>query len=54
MLKAILIIVVVIAVVLGGLLSLRSSGRAGMPSEDVLKRASARAREQDAAEKKDG
>jgi hypothetical protein len=53
MFKAILIIVIVIAVVLGGLLTLRNSGRTGLPSEDVLKRASARAREQDAAEKKD-
>ncbi len=46
--KAILIIGLVVAVLIGGLLALRSSGRAGMPGEDVLKRASERARKQDA------
>jgi hypothetical protein len=46
--KAILIIALVLAVIIGGLLTLRSSGRAGMPSEEVLKRATERAREQDA------
>jgi uncharacterized membrane protein affecting hemolysin expression len=53
MFKAILIIVVVIGVILGGLLTLRSSGRAGMPGKDVLERASKRSREQDEAEKDD-
>ena len=48
--KAFLIIMLAIAVIVGGLLTLRSSGRSGMPSEDVLKRASKRAREQDAAD----
>ena len=47
MLKAILIIVLVVGVLVGGLLTLRRSGRAGMPSDEVLKRASKRAREQD-------
>jgi hypothetical protein len=42
--------VLVVAVVAGGLLTLRNSGRSGMPGEDVLRRASKRAREQDAAE----
>jgi hypothetical protein len=46
MFKAIIIFVIVIAVLFGGMLALRSSRRTGMPSEDVLKRASQRAREQ--------
>jgi len=48
--KAILIIVLVLGVVIGGLMTLRSSGRAGMPDDAVLKRAAKRAREQAAAE----
>ena len=51
MLKAILIIVLVIGALIGGLLTLRSSSRTGMPDADVLKRASKRARDLDAAEK---
>jgi FtsZ-interacting cell division protein ZipA len=47
-LKAIVIVVVVIAVLVGGLLTLRSTRRSGMPGEDVLKRAADRAREQSA------
>jgi hypothetical protein len=46
MLKAIIIVVVVIAVLFGGILTLRSSRQTGMPSEDVLKRASEQARRQ--------
>ena len=46
MLKAIVVLVIVLAVVFGGMLALRSSRRTGMPSEDVLKRAGDRAREQ--------
>jgi hypothetical protein len=49
--KSILIVLLVVGVILGGLLTLRSSGRAGMPDVDVLKRASKRADEQAAAEK---
>jgi hypothetical protein len=45
-LKTIIIFLLVIAVLGGGLLTLRSSRRSGMPSEDVLKRAAERAREQ--------
>jgi Protein of unknown function (DUF2897) len=48
MLKTIIIFVVVIAVLGGGLLTLRNSRRSGMPSDEVLKRASDRAREQSA------
>lgn len=53
MLKAIIIIIVVIGVVLGGLLTLRNSGRAGLPDQAVLERAAKRAREQAAAEDKE-
>jgi hypothetical protein len=52
-LKAIIIFLVVIAVLGGGLLTLRSSRRSGMPSEDVLKRATERAREQAAKDEAD-
>jgi hypothetical protein len=50
MFKAIIIIVLVVCALIGGLLTLRSSGRVGMPSEEVLQRAAKRAREQAAAE----
>jgi hypothetical protein len=53
MLKAIIIIVAVIAVLGGGLLTLRSSRRTGMPSDEVLKRAADRAREQAAKDEAD-
>ena len=46
MLKAVVVLIIVLAVVFGGMLALRTSRRTGMPSEDVLKRASQRAREQ--------
>jgi len=51
--KAIIIIIVVIAFLVGGLLTLRSSRRTGMPSDDVLKRAADRAREQAAKDEAD-
>ena len=44
MLKALLIVGLVVAVLGGGLAVLRRTGRAGMPSEDVLHRAAERAR----------
>ena len=53
MLKTIIIFIAVIAVLGGGLLILRSSRRSGMPSEDVLKRAAQRAREQAAKDEAD-
>jgi hypothetical protein len=46
MLKAVVVLIIVLAVVFGGMLALRSSRRTGMPSEDVLKRATDRAKEQ--------
>jgi uncharacterized protein YxeA len=51
--KAILIIVLVVALLVGGVLTLRSSARTGMPNEDVLKRAASRAREQNAKDDAD-
>jgi hypothetical protein len=51
--KAIIIIVIAVAAVVGGLLTLRSSGRAGMPDAEVLKRAAKRADDQAASEKDD-
>ena len=53
MLKTIIIFLAVIAVLAGGLLTLRSSRRTGMPSDEVLKRAADRAREQAAKDEAD-
>jgi hypothetical protein len=50
MLKAIIIIVLVVGALVGGLLTLRNSGRVGLPDDSVLQRAAKRAREQAAAE----
>lgn len=50
--KAIIIIFIVVAVIGGLLLTLRSSRNAGTPSREVLERAQERARKQ-AAEDKD-
>ncbi len=52
-LKALLIIALVVAMLVGGILTLRRTARTGMPSEDVLKRATQRARDLEASEKKD-
>jgi hypothetical protein len=49
--RALLIVILVVAVILGGLLSLRSSGRAGMPDDEVLRRAQKKA---DAERGRDG
>ena len=46
MFKTIIIFVIVAAVLIGGMLALRSSRNAGMPSEEVLKRSTERARQQ--------
>jgi Protein of unknown function (DUF2897) len=48
MLKVIIIFVIVFALLVGGMLALRTSRNTGMPDEDVLKRAAQRAREQKA------
>jgi hypothetical protein len=50
MFKAIIIIVLVVGALVGGLLTLRSSGRMGLPNDEVLRRAAKRAREQAAAD----
>jgi hypothetical protein len=50
--KALLIVVLVIAGLAGLLLTLRTRRNAGTPSADVLARAQERAREQAAAEKR--
>jgi hypothetical protein len=46
MFRAVIIIIIVAAVLIGGMLALRSSRNTGMPSEDVLKRSADRARQQ--------
>ena len=51
MLKAVVIAVIVIAVLVGGLLTLRNSTRTGMPGEDVLRRAKQRELELKEAQK---
>jgi hypothetical protein len=51
--KIVIIFLIVGAVALGLLLTLRTTRNAGMPGEDVIKRAQARTRAQDAAEKDD-
>jgi hypothetical protein len=50
MFKAIIIIFLVVAALIGGLLTLRNSGRVGLPDDSVLQRAAKRAREQAAAD----
>ena len=45
--KGLLIIVLVVAALIGGILSLRSSRNAGMPNRDVLERAKTRERDQE-------
>jgi FtsZ-interacting cell division protein ZipA len=46
--KAVIIIIAVVGVLVGGLLTLRSTRSAGMPAKDVLDRAKERGREQSA------
>jgi hypothetical protein len=51
--KAFIIIAVVVAILVGGILTLRSSRGTGMPGPDVLDRAKQREREQSAKDDKD-
>jgi hypothetical protein len=51
--KALIIVVVVVAALAGGIFVLRSTARTGMPSAEVLERAKRRARELAEAEKRD-
>ena len=46
MFKAVLVMILVAAVIIGGILALRSSRNTGMPSKEVLKRSAERARRQ--------
>lgn len=50
MFKAIIIIVLAVGALVGGILTLRSSGRVGLPDDAVLRRAAKRARGQADAE----
>jgi hypothetical protein len=51
MIKAIVVFVVVLAFVAGTIFALRSRSKEGMPSKDVLERATRRARELEEQEK---
>jgi hypothetical protein len=51
--KALAIIVLVVAALIGGILTLRSTRSTGMPDKDVLDRAKARAKEQAAKDEAD-
>ena len=51
MTKAIIMIVILVALVAGTVLRLRSSAKTGMPDKDVLERATRRARELESQEK---
>jgi hypothetical protein len=46
MFRAVIIILIVAAVLIGGMLALRSTRNTGMPDGDVLKRSADRARQQ--------
>ena len=50
--KGIIIIIVVVAILVGGIMTLRSTRGAGMPGKDVLDRAKQREREQAAKDDK--
>lgn len=53
MTTAIIIGVIILGFVVGGILKLRATARSGMPSQDVLDRATRRARELEEAEKRE-
>lgn len=48
---AIVVIVIVLGLLIGAIMGLRGSAKTGMPSEEVLKRATQHARDLDAREK---
>ena len=50
---AVILIVIVLAVIVGTLVTFRRSANTGMPSREVLERATRRARELEAQEKKE-
>lgn len=51
--KAFIIIALVVALLVGGILTLRSSRNSGMPDQDVLDRAKQRGREQSAKDEQE-
>lgn len=53
MVTVVVLIVVLVALIVGTMMTLRSSARTGMPSQDVLDRAKRRARELESSEKDD-
>ena len=53
MTSAIIIVIIVVGLIVGGILALRSSAKTGMPSKEVLDRATRHARDLDAQEKAD-
>ena len=53
MLTAVILSVVLVALMVGTMLSLRNSAKSGMPSRDVLDRATRRARELESRENDD-
>jgi hypothetical protein len=53
-LTAVILSVVLVALIVGTMLRLRSSAKSGMPSRDVLDRATRRARELESREKDEG
>jgi flagellar basal body-associated protein FliL len=48
MFTALIVILIVVAIVAGTIVTLRTTAKQGMPSKDVLQRATQRSREQDA------
>ncbi len=48
MVTALIVILIVVAIVVGTILTLRTTAKQGMPSKDVLDRAGQRSREQEA------
>jgi hypothetical protein len=53
MVTVVVLIVVLVALIVGTMMTLRSSARTGMPSQDVLERAKRRERELESSEKDD-
>ena len=50
---ALIVILIVLAIVVGTILTLRKTAQQGMPSKEVLERATRRAREQDRRDEAD-
>jgi hypothetical protein len=50
---AAIVIIIVVGLLVGGIMTLRSSAKTGMPTQDVLDRATRHAKQLDEQEKKD-